>query len=88
MKNYLKKIVNIAFVSSFMTLGSFAQDTVSYKYDALGRLTTVTYSSGAVITYTYDAVGNRISKIVTGASASGTKVVVLPIAGFVVIPIS
>ncbi|MBK8198176.1 MAG: RHS repeat protein [Acidobacteria bacterium] len=34
-------------------------DTVSYTYDALGRVSTVTYSNGASITYAYDAAGNR-----------------------------
>jgi YD repeat-containing protein len=34
-------------------------DTVSYTYDALGRVKTVTYSNGASITYVYDAAGNR-----------------------------
>jgi len=34
-------------------------DTVSYTYDALGRVKTVTYSNGATITYAYDAAGNR-----------------------------
>jgi hypothetical protein len=28
--------------------------SVTYTYDALGRLTTATYSTGAVITYVYD----------------------------------
>ena len=31
----------------------------TYTYDALGRLTSVTYSNGKTITYTYDAAGNR-----------------------------
>ncbi len=35
-----------------------AQEVVSYTYDALGRVLTVTYG-GNVITYTYDAAGNR-----------------------------
>lgn len=34
-------------------------DTVSYTYDALGRVSTVTYSNGATISYAYDAAGNR-----------------------------
>lgn len=36
-------------------------------YDSLGRLTTVTYSNGVVVTYVYDAAGNRTSFVVTGA---------------------
>lgn len=40
--------------------------SVSYAYDQLGRLATVTYSNGVVITYTYDASGNRSSVATTG----------------------
>lgn len=41
--------------------------TASYTYDSLGRLTTVTYSTGVTITYTYDASGNRTQTVTTGA---------------------
>lgn len=47
--------------------GSAAAGSVSYTYDSLGRLTRVAYSNGTVITYVYDAVGNRSSVVVTGA---------------------
>lgn len=40
--------------------------SVTYTYDALGRLKTATYSNGAVITYSYDAAGNRTSQVTTG----------------------
>lgn len=40
--------------------------SVSYTYDALGRIKTATYSNGVIITYTYDAAGNRVSQITTG----------------------
>lgn len=33
--------------------------SLAYTYDALGRLTSVTYPGGIVTTYTYDAAGNR-----------------------------
>ena len=45
---------------------SFA-GSVNYTYDVLGRLKTVTYSNGVVITYSYDAAGNRTSAVTTGA---------------------
>jgi len=38
--------------------------TIAYTYDALGRLATVTYSDGTVITYSYDAAGNRTAYVV------------------------
>ncbi|WP_217999680.1 RHS repeat domain-containing protein [Thauera butanivorans] len=40
--------------------------SVSYTYDQLGRVKTATYSNGVVITYTYDAAGNRVSQVTTG----------------------
>ena len=51
----------------FAALQTFAQTT--YTYDDLNRLTSVTYSNGVTVSYTYDALGNRTSKKVTGASA-------------------
>lgn len=41
--------------------------SVSYTYDSLGRVTQITYSTGVVITYTYDASGNRVNYVITGA---------------------
>ncbi|MBP1153063.1 MULTISPECIES: RHS repeat domain-containing protein [unclassified Methylocaldum] len=41
--------------------------SVTYTYDTLGRVITATYSNGVVITYSYDAAGNRTSHLVTGA---------------------
>ena len=50
----------------FASLQAFAQGTVKYEYDALNRLTQVKYSNGVTVTYTYDNLGNRLSKKVTG----------------------
>ncbi|MES2161416.1 MAG: NBR1-Ig-like domain-containing protein [Pseudomonadota bacterium] len=41
--------------------------SVSYTYDTLGRVHTATYASGAVVTYNYDAAGNRTSTVTSGA---------------------
>lgn len=49
----------------FAGLQTFAQ---TYTYDNLNRLTKVVYENGTTITYTYDALGNRMTKKVTGAS--------------------
>lgn len=38
---------------------SFAQDTTTYTYDELGRVTTVTNPSGAKTGYNYDKADNR-----------------------------
>ncbi len=50
----------------FVTLQTFAQEKITYEYDVLNRLTKVTYPNGAVVTYTYDALGNRTSKKLLG----------------------
>ena len=49
----------------FATLQVFAQTT--YTYDNLNRLTKVVYSDGTTISYTFDVLGNRTRKTVTGA---------------------
>lgn len=64
----------LLFVGSFIVLAMIiyargaSADSVSYGYDAIGRLKTVTYAGGAgttIITYTYDNAGNRIKKVIT-----------------------
>jgi YD repeat-containing protein len=44
--------------------------SINYQYDSLNRLTNVDYGNGSVITYTYDATGNRLSY--SGAVANDT----------------
>jgi RHS repeat-associated protein len=43
--------------------------TIDYQYDALGRLVSAIYSDGTAFSYTYDAVGNRL----TQQSLAGTN---------------
>jgi YD repeat-containing protein len=52
----------------------WAQSTVQYVYDALGRLTTVVDPSGNVATYNYDAVGNFLS--ITRTTTSPTALAI------------
>ena len=47
----------------FATMQTFAQ---TYTYDKLNRLEKVVYENGVTVTYSYDALGNRTSKKVTG----------------------
>lgn len=47
--------------------GALHAGSVSYTYDSLGRLSKASYANGVVITYVYDAAGNRTSYTVTGA---------------------
>ena len=47
--------------------------TVGYEYDALHRLTRVTYANGSVIQYTYDPAGNRLTRTVTASRTPSTR---------------
>lgn len=42
----------------------------TYTYDSNNRLKKVVYSNGTTVTYTFDALGNRISKKVTGSTTA------------------
>ena len=88
---YLRRLLAILVVVVTCMVTASAS-TVSYTYDDKGRLWKVSYASGEVIEYTYDAAGNRVAKKVTGAANTGPSaasggVVVLPISGFIVLPI-
>ena len=67
------------------------QTTVTYTYDELGRLEKVDYGAGKTVDYDYDPAGNRTAQTVAGtgqsASNDGVNVIVLPISGFIVLPI-
>ena len=52
----------------FVSMQTLAQGTVKYEYDSNNRLTQVTYSNGVTVTYTYDNLGNRLSKKVTSGA--------------------
>ena len=41
-----------------------ANGSVTYTYDALGRVSTVSYDTGVIVIYTYDANGNRLSQVI------------------------
>lgn len=53
------------------SLGVFnlVSDSVTFGYDTRGRLSTATFANGTVVTYNYDAAGNRTSVVTT---CSGT----------------
>jgi YD repeat-containing protein len=54
-------------------VGSLYADAVSYSYDDAGRLTSVTYSNGYVVSYTCAAAGNLTARTVSGGSAYTTN---------------
>ncbi len=65
------KLSSLLVVGGLLVLlaGDVQAGSVTYTYDSLGRLSTVTYSSGVTIIYLYDASGNRTSYTVTGVPA-------------------
>ncbi len=62
----MKKLITVIIV--LVSVSVSAQTPMKFAYDALSRLTNVTYGSGASASYTYDAVGNLTS--VTHADGS------------------
>lgn len=70
-----------------------ASETVTYGYDAQGRLIDAAHTGGGAtagldIQYQYDLAGNRSSQKVTGSANKGQQVIVLPINGFTIVPIN
>lgn len=60
-----RKLVLGLVLSGGLASSAIAASDELFEYDNLGRLTKVTYSSGAAIEYSYDEVGNRTSKVVS-----------------------
>jgi YD repeat-containing protein len=52
-------MIRALMVCLLVAVATPALGATMYTYDALGRLSSVTYSNGKTITYTYDAAGNR-----------------------------
>lgn len=71
-RNFLQSAIALclALVSSVLTLPALAQDSTSYTYDALGRLTNTAVSggpnTGVSTTTVYDPATNRVSYLVSG----------------------
>jgi hypothetical protein len=76
-KAYRRRVVAVAIAfAGSLTLHSAdaANGSVTYTYDALGRVVTALYDTGACIAYTYDAVGNRLSETILVPSPTGTGI--------------
>jgi len=87
-------VVMVLLMASMAVTRADASETITYSYDALGRLTQAsssgTVNNGLSIATAYDNANNRSSHTVSGStkSGNGTKVVVLPINGFTVMPLA
>lgn len=84
----MKKLLLPGAVVLTVPSAGIAAETVTYTYDALGRVVTMDHQDGpnnnVTSTYSYDAADNRTNVTVQGAP---TKVVVVPLNGFTVIPL-
>jgi len=54
--------------TTMLAVPALAGNTVTYTYDALGRLIKLTFDNGTTQTYTYDAAGNRLTDTATCSS--------------------
>src|SRR5579863_1184497 len=61
----MKRFRGLLFVACAATL---AAQTVNYTYDQAGRLIAVAYPNGSAASYTYDANGNLLRKVVAPAA--------------------
>jgi YD repeat-containing protein len=60
-----KAIATVLFLAMLGTATTHAANgSVVYTYDALGRIATASYDTGAIIIYSYDANGNRTSQVI------------------------
>ena len=67
----------LGLVVSLMLTGAAMAATVSYEYDALGRLTRVGYSDGKRVIYRLDAAGNR-TQVTSGTPAGVPATITVP----------
>lgn len=61
-----KTVCIVAIILLTLLCTALPAGAVTYTYDSLNRLTSITYKPGQDITYTYDAGGNILSIIATG----------------------
>ncbi len=59
--------------SGLRTSMATLNDVQTYGYDPLGQLTSVTYSSGRVVQYVFDAAGNRVKVLDNGVETTYTS---------------
>jgi YD repeat-containing protein len=64
------RAIVLAFVFALLTPLALAQTSETFSYDALGRLTKVTPSSGSATCYTHDPADNRTQVALGGATCT------------------
>ena len=67
----MRQITLYTMILLFATVQAFGQGTTKYEYDEMYRLTKVTYGNGVTVSYTYDALGNRLTKKTRGSGDLG-----------------
>ena len=78
--HHIKKSISFLLLTALLitsTLPAYA--ATKYKYDPLGRLIEVAYSSGQTVTYTYNSMGNMTAVVSTATQAMLTKIEVDPV---------
>jgi YD repeat-containing protein len=77
------KVICVAIVIFGCLAQTASAQSVAYTYDSLNRLTNVNYGNSAVISYTYDAAGNRLtySGVVTNDAVTPTIAIISPTSG-------
>ena len=72
----LPRLLTTAALAALAAAPAAASETITYQYDARGRLTEVARAggpnAGATTTYQFDKADNRLTKTVAGASGTGS----------------
>lgn len=82
-----------AVAMGFASGAAHAAETITYQYDAKGRLTQVAHSGSVnndvVASYTFDQADNRTNLTVSGSpfNSPPQRVIVVPLNGMTVIPL-
>ena len=63
-------IAKLLLILVTLVLSPVVSAATTYTYDALNRLTAVSYTGGGGLTYSYDAAGNRLSRVSTSTVVS------------------
>lgn len=59
-----KALLCSAAILAVSQMAMAANGSVTYTYDALGRILTANYDTGVFVSYTYDANGNRTQQVI------------------------